>query len=678
MKMAFACKSSFLFQRKFFLLINLFFLRKGFMKDSMSSVDIAAIVTELQELSGARVVKAYQPGKEEIRLKLHQKEKGGVDLIIEAGRRIHITKYKRPSPRMPSNFSMFLRKHLGGGRISQIRQLDFDRIVEITIERWDKKLSLIAELLPRGNIVVIDETGKILLPLKRKSFASRKIKVGENYKRPPSRGNPLKMSEYDLIGLCKSSQDKDILRVLASELGLGGLYAEEVCEKAGVDKKKKANEVTENEIKAVHETILGIFEPIITNDKSRLGAHIVVEKEGKEKVDVLPFELSIYETKEKVFFSSFNDAADDFFTTQIAEEIEEKAISEREKEIGKYERILKEQEEALREFKLKEEEWIKKGELIYTRYIEIEDILREMSKKRKVVSLTLPDTDVQLEIDTSVSLHKNASAYYERAKVFRKKRAGVERAIEGTKVKIRTEKEKEVRVEEELMPKKKEVKREKEEWYEKFRWFETSDGFLVIGGKDATTNEMLVKKYMDANDLFFHTQAEGAPAVIAKTGGKEVSEAGLKEIAQFAASYSNLWKYGFYEGECYCVTGEQVSKTPPSGEYIKKGSFVVRGKRKYFKAALGLCIGIEKNKLVACPSSDSQRNRLDNFVELEPGGDLEKNELSKEILKFFVNSVKDENKEEIKRIATQDKILSFLPPGKSRIKNPVASYGVSI
>jgi len=115
-------------------LINLFFLRKGFMKETMSSVDTAAIVIELQELLGARVVKAYQPDKEEIRLKLHQKDKGGVDLIIEAGRRIHITKYKRPSPRMPSNFSMFLRKHLGGGRISQIQQLDFDRIVEITIE----------------------------------------------------------------------------------------------------------------------------------------------------------------------------------------------------------------------------------------------------------------------------------------------------------------------------------------------------------------------------------------------------------------------------------------------------------------------------------------------------------------------------------------------------------------
>ncbi len=635
------------------------------MKESMSSVDIAAIVTELQELLGARVVKAYQQGKEEIRLKLHEKDKGSVDLIIEAGRRIHITKYKRPSPRFPSNFSMFLRKHLGGGRISQIRQLDFDRIIEITVERWDKKLSLIAELLPRGNVVVVDENGEIVQPLRRKSFASRKIKVGEKYERPPSRKNPLEMNEQELMNLCK--QDKDVVRVLASELNLGGLYAEEVYEKAGVNKKKKANELTENEIKAIHTTILAIFEPIVTNDKSRLRAHIEIE--NKEKVDVLPFELSKYENEEKVFFSSFNDAADDFFTTQIAEEIEERAIDEREKEIEKYNRILKEQLDALHKFKIKEEESINKGELIYARYTEIENTLQEMGKTRKVITLTLPNTEVQLELDTSVSLHKNAGAYYEKAKIFRKKREGVERAIEGTKKKIKAEKEKGISIEKELMPERKPVKK-KEEWYEKFRWFETSDGVLVVVGKDATSNEILVKKYMGADDLFFHTQAEGAPAVIAKTGGREVSEDGLKEIAQFAASYSNLWKYGFYEGECYCVTGEQVSKTPPSGEYIKKGSFVVRGKRKYFKAALGLCIGIEKagKRLVACPSSDSQRNKLDNFVGLEPGGDVGKNELSKEIVRFFVDGAKGEEREEIKQIATQDKILSFLPPGKSRIK----------
>lgn len=637
------------------------------MKESMSSVDVAAIVAELQELVGARLVKAYQPGKEEIRLKLHQKEIGSLDLIIEAGRRIHLTKYKRPSPRMPSNFSMYIRKHLSGGRIARIQQLEFDRIVEITVERWDKQLRLIAELLPRGNLVLIDENGDIMLPLRRKSFSTRELKVRKRYERPPSRENPLTISEIDLQNICKSAaQDKDVVRVLASALSLGGLYAEEVCEKAGVDKNKKANELTETELKSIHDAIRTLLEPIRTQDKAMLRAHIVLE--DKEKVDVLPFELSSYESKEKVFFPSFNDAADEFFTMQIAEAVEEQAKTEHERGISKYERVLSEQLEALQKFERKEAEWIKKGELIYARYVEIEAILKEMPKKRKVVTLTLPDTDLTLEIDTSISLHKNASAYYDKAKTFRKKREGVERAIEETKERIRTEKARELEIKEELIPEKKEVRRVKEEWYEKFRWFETSDGFLVIGGKDATTNEILVKKYMDPHDLFCHTQAEGAPVVIAKTAGKEISEDSLKEIAQFATSYSNLWKYGFYEGECYCVTGEQVSKTPQSGEYIKKGSFVVRGKRKYFKAALGLCIGIKKNKVVAVPSTDEQKKQLEMYVELEPEGELEKNELAKELVKFFVDSAKDDRKEEIKRIAQYEKVLRYLPPGKSRMK----------
>ncbi|MBE0516772.1 MAG: NFACT family protein [Methanophagales archaeon] len=637
------------------------------MKESMSSVDVAAIVTELQELVGARLVKAYQQGSEEIRLKLHHKEKGALDLIIEAGKRIHLTSYKRPSPRLPSNFAMFIRKHLGGGRISRIQQFDFDRIVEITIERWDKKIRLIAELLPRGNIVLVDENGEIMLPLRRKSFSTREIKVRKRYERPPSRANPLTMSEHELMKLCESAaQDKEVVRILASELSFGGLYAEEVCEKAGIDKNKKAHELTEPEIKAIHEAIHALFEPILTHEQSMLRAHIVLE--DNDKVDVLPFELEVYKTKEKVVFPSFNDAADEFFTSQLAEAVEEQAQAEHEKGISKHERVLNEQLEALRKFERKEEESIKKGELIYARYLELEELLREMPKKRKIETVTLPNTDLALELDTTISLHKNASAYYERAKTFRKKREGVERAIEETKERIKAEKEKEVQVEEELIPEKKEVRREREEWYEKFRWFETSDGFLVIGGKDATTNEILVKKYMDPNDLFCHTQAEGAPVVIAKTGGKDVPEEGLREIAQFAASYSNLWKYGFYEGECYCVTGEQVSKTPPSGEYLKKGSFMVRGKRQYFKTALGLCIGIKKTRLVVCPSTDSQKEQMDIFVELEPEGELEKNELAKEIVTFFVENAKEENNEEIKRIATYEKVLKYLPPGKSRIK----------
>ncbi|MHC1611305.1 MAG: ribosome rescue protein RqcH [Candidatus Methanospirareceae archaeon] len=635
------------------------------MKGRMSSVDIAAIVAELQELVGARLVKAYQSGEEEIRLRLHQREIGSLDLIIEAGRRIHLTKYKRPSPRIPSNFAMYIRKHLGGGRIARIQQLEFDRVVEITVERWDERLRLIAELLPRGNLVLIDENENIMLPLRRESFSRRELKAGKRYEPPPSRKNPLRMSEIELQNLCKSTA-QDVVRVLASALSLGGLYAEEVCEEAGIEKNKKANELTETELKSVHEAIRRLLEPIRRGDKSMLRAHIVLE--GKKKVDVLPFELSRYKSREKVFFPSFNEAADEFFTMQIAEAVEEQAKTEQEERISKYERVLNEQLEALQKFEREETECIKKGELIYARYTEIEAMLKEMPKEERLVTLRLPETDLTLEIDTSISLHKNASAYYDKAKTFRKKREGVKRAIEETKERIRTEKAKGLRIKDELIPKKREVRRVKEEWYEKFRWFETSDGFLVIGGRDARTNEILVKKYMDPKDLFCHTQAEGAPVVIAKTGGKEISESALREIAQFAASYSSLWRYGFYEGECYCVTGEQVSKTPPSGEYIKKGSFVIRGKRKYFKAALGLCIGIKSGRLVVSPSTDAQKNQMEMYVELEPEGELEKNELAKEIVKFFTERARDGKREEIREIATNERVLRYLPPGKSRIK----------
>ena len=638
------------------------------MKDSMSSVDVAAIVAELQELVGARFVKAYQPGRDEIRLKLHQKEKGSLDLIIEAGKRIHLTKYKRPSPRMPSNFAMYIRKHLGGGRIARIQQLDFDRIVELTIERWDKKTRLIAELLPRGNLVLVDENGDIMLPLRRKSFSTREIKVRKKYERPPSRVNTLTLSELELENLSKTAaQDKDVVRVLAAELSLGGLYAEEVCEHAGVDKTKKANELSETELTALYESLQTLLRPLLTRDTSALKPHIVME--AQEKLDVLPFELHAYNDKVKAFFSSFNEAADEFFTSQIAEAVEEEAKTEHERGISKHEHVLEEQLEALQKFERKEAECIQKGELIYTQYVELETMLQEMQKKRKVETVTLPDTNLSLELDTTASLHKNASLYYEKAKAFRKKREGVERAIEETKERIEAEKAKEVELAEERLPERKgEVIRVKEEWYEKFRWFETSNGFLVIGGTDATTNEMLVKKYMDPNDLFCHTQAEGAPVVIAKTGGKEIPENNLKEIAQFAASYSNLWKYGFYEGECYCVSGEQVSKTPPSGEYLKKGSFMVRGKRQYFKAPIGLCIGIKEDKVVACPSTDALKQQMELYVELAPEGDLEKNELAKKIVEFFVEHAKAERKEEVKRIAQYEKVLRYLPPGKSRIQ----------
>ncbi len=72
----------------------------------------------------------------------------------------------------------------------------------------------------------------------------------------------------------------------------------------------------------------------------------------------------------------------------------------------------------------------------------------------------------------------------------------------------------EIEMEKVLVPQKR-VKKELK-WYEKLRWFLTSDGLLVIGGRDATTNEMVVKKHMENRDIYFHSDIHGAASIILK------------------------------------------------------------------------------------------------------------------------------------------------------------------
>ena len=60
---------------------------------------------------------------------------------------------------------------------------------------------------------------------------------------------------------------------------------------------------------------------------------------------------------------------------------------------------------------------------------------------------------------------------------------------------------------------------------------------------------------------------------VIKTGGKDVPPQTLEEAARFVVSYSSVWKSGQFSADCYWVNPIQVSKTPESGEYVKKGIF---------------------------------------------------------------------------------------------------------
>ncbi|HID47117.1 MAG TPA: DUF814 domain-containing protein, partial [Methanococcaceae archaeon] len=262
---------------------------------------------------------------------------------------------------------------------------------------------------------------------------------------------------------------------------------------------------------------------------------------------------------------------------------------------------------------------------------------------------------------------ENAEEYYSRSKKFKSKMEGVKKAIEMSREKLERLKREE-EIEQELMremEKKTLVKkkRKKRKWYEKFKWT-VIEGYLILAGKDATTNEILIKKYTDSRDIVLHTQMEGAPFTVIKMdrdieeleGGKR--ERLLMETAKFAASHSKAWKLGLGSTDVYWVRPEQISKTAESGEYLKKGAFMVRGRRNFIRGVpLGLGIGIleyEGEKKLTTAPPGSVKN-FEKYVMLKPAK-RKKGELIKELKGIFKDyHIDDED------------VLRVLPPGESDI-----------
>ena len=653
---------------------------------AMSNVDVYAICKELGEmLKDARVQKAYQPTKDTVLIRFHVPSKGRVDVVFQAGLRVHSTQYPPQNPKIPPNFPMLLRKYIKGGSVTGVSQHNFDRIMRIDIQK-EHKFSLVIELFAKGNIILLDEDDQIILPLKRKLWQDRKITSKEEYKYPPERGiNPLEIEKNELNELFQNS-DRDIIRTLASN-GLGGLYAEEIALRSGVDKKKNAADVTEEEIGLIYSAMTEIFKPLKTYD---FHPQII----SGEKEDVLPLDLQMYSDYPKEKYKTYNEAADEFYSSIVGEDIVQVHDEVWSGEVGKFEKRLKIQLETLDKFNKTIKDTKIKGEAIYSNYqniqniidtikharkthswLEIIDIIKKAKKAKaegvdiiesidKLGILTLNLDDIRVNIDTTVGIPENAEVYYNKGKKAKKKIRGVNIAIEKTQQEIKkAESKREIEMEKVIVPQKR-VKKELK-WYEKLRWFLTSDGLLVIGGRDATTNEMVVKKHMEPKDIYFHSDIHGAASVVLKAGEGEIPESSINQAAAFSACFSSAWSKGLGSADVYWVNPDQVSKTPQSGEFLTKGAFIIRGARNYIRGLpLTLSIGkvdYEGERIMAGPP-EAVSNYTENFSTVKPGY-TKKEEIAMQI----------RNKIDPEKMFIIEDVVRVLPSGKCDFidgKNP--------
>ncbi len=705
-------------------------------KRELSSIDLAALVTELGRYEGAKVDKAYLYGDDLLRLKLRDFDRGRVELLIEVGevKRAHMAapEHVSDAPGRPPNFAKMLRNRLGGADFAGVSQYEFDRILVFEFERPDANTSIVAELFGQGNIAVRDEHGDVVQSLETVRLKSRTVAPGAQYEFPDSRLNPLAVS-YD--GFVRQMQDStsDVVRTLATQLNLGGLYAEEVCTRAGVDKELGIEDADESVYRALYDAIsdlaarvkAGDFTPRLYLDDDRV-------------VDVTPFPLAEREAEnlDEEAYDSFNAAVDEYFfrLDRSADETDSTDPGSNrpdfEAEIAKQQRIIDQQEGAIEGFDEQAEKERQKAEALYGHYDLVDEILSTIQAARDdgvpwdeinetlnagaeqgipaakaVVSVdgsngtvTIDVGETRVTIDATMGVEKNADELYKEAKRVQEKKEGALAAIENTREDLEAVKARRDAWEAEdtevdpaddadsegnadgefedidwLARKSVPLKRD-EQWYERFRWFHTTDGYLVIGGRNADQNEELVKKYMSKGDRFFHAQAHGAPVTILKATGPsepakdvEFSEETLRQAATFAVSHSSVWKAGQFAGDAYMVEPDQVSKTPESGEYIDKGSFVIRGDRTYFDdIGVDLAVGIQcepQTRVVGGPT-DAVAAAAETHLRLQPGK-YAQNDMAKLCYRQLKARFSDETF--VRKVASADLIQEHLPAGGSEL-----------
>ena len=117
-------------------------------------------------------------------------------------------------------------------------------------------------------------------------------------------------------------------------------------------------------------------------------------------------------------------------------------------------------------------------------------------------------------------------------------------------------------------------------WYHQYYWWYTKNGFLVVGGKNANDNEILVKNYLREKDYYFHSDEPGSGSFILFVEEKLPEVIDLHETSEGVFSLSKYWNIA-NSGKIFHVHGNQVSKTPPTGLSLSKGSFMIYGKKEY-------------------------------------------------------------------------------------------------
>ncbi|MHA2061288.1 MAG: ribosome rescue protein RqcH, partial [Candidatus Sifarchaeia archaeon] len=524
------------------------------MKKDMSNVDILAVLIECKDrIKDSWIDNIYQIDSMFI-WKFRKPDEGSFNVLVQTSplQRFHLTEYVRTPPKIPPNFCHTLRKYLRNKRVIDIRQYNLDRIILLEVGQLTDKYSIVIELFGHGNILLLDPNEQILIAQYYRKMKDRDVLPKRKYQYPPSRGIDIfQITENELKEIIESSTG-NIARTLTHFFNIKKIFAEEICLRAEIEKTKSSSSINDEDVLAILKAIKSIFQPL--ND-GHLSPEIIYE--NSTPFDVLPIHLMTFSNFKTKKMSSFNEGLDFYFGEIEKSEKVEAITSPADDKLAKLERIRDQQAKTIEELQKSEIEMKQIAEEIYlysgdlreilhtitsayekrvtwdeiqkkieegkTKGIRSAEMIKSIDTANKTIIIALNEKEIVFRLHQSIE--EVASGFYARAKKTASKIEGAKKALKKTSQKIEKLKEKEhdKTEEEEVFLKKK----RKRKWYEKFRFFISSDDFLILGGRDITSNKSLFKRYMDTDDFFMHAEMTGAPYIVIKTEGNDVPETTL-------------------------------------------------------------------------------------------------------------------------------------------------------
>ncbi|MCI5533785.1 MAG: NFACT family protein [Firmicutes bacterium] len=506
-----------------------------------------AMVRELQDrILLGKIEKVYQPEADELVFHIHTKN-GNVKLLASAGSahaRVCFITENPVNPPAPLAFCMLLRKHLQGGRITEISQKDSERIIEISLETLNElgftmSKKLIFEIMGKhSNIVLVDiASGKIIDSIKRVSFdvnRVRQILPGMIYQYPPAQD---KVPFGEISAEQLETLPADGKAILRSVGGIAPAFAEELAlrtEKARSD--------------FMSEVMTAIESP--NHDESR-----VYLDEGGAPIDFYPFALSdLEESCRAERFDDLSSAMEFYFGKKESSNQGRQKSHDLIRSVNALLDKIYLKKKRLSEDLLKAEN--SEDLRLYGELLTANIHLIQPGMKSVEVTNYYDGSAVTIPLDVKLSPSKNAQHYFK--KYGKSKTAIKEKQIqldenegeikylesvlsflENTDDVAEIESIRAELVETGYVRRRRQAGGFKEKKYKPAPYrYTLSNGMSVLVGRNNKENDILTFKTAGNKDLWLHTKDIPGSHVIVQSGGAELDEKAVWEAAAIAAYHS--------------------------------------------------------------------------------------------------------------------------------------------